>query len=140
MSVSTPAPNKLHTLGPGVLKSTDTALARDFSADVTKVLLNPSNSTDDPITFLDGSEEVTTSTSWTLDATVMDDYTKGGINQWCLEHTGKKIPMEFVPTGGGVSYTFDATITPIGIGGDVKAKNTQDVSWPITNLQPKITP
>lgn len=35
---------KIRTLGPGVLKSTDTTLTRDFSADVTKVMLNPSNS------------------------------------------------------------------------------------------------
>lgn len=133
---TTTTTKKPRTLGPGVLKSTDTSLARDFSADVTKVLLNPSNSTDDPVNFLDGSQELNTTTSWTLEATVMDDYTAGGINNWCLEHGGQTIPMRFVPSSDGeVAYQFDATVTPIGIGGDVKAKNTQDISWPITNLQ-----
>ncbi len=128
---------KIRTLGPGVLKSTDPTNARDLSADVTKVMLNPSNSSDDAVNFLDGSSEVNTTTSWTLDATVMDDYTPGGINQWCLDNAGKTIPMRFIPTSGagGNAYAFDATVTPIGIGGDVKAKNTQDISWPITNLQ-----
>lgn len=128
---------KIRTLGPGVLKSTDSTLTRDFSADVTKVMLNPSNSSDDAVNFLDGSSEVNTTTSWTLDATVMDDYTQGGINDWCLANAGKKIPMQFKPTNDtkGMTYTFDATVTPIGIGGDVKAKNTQEISWPISNLQ-----
>lgn len=129
---------KIRTLGPGVLQSTDSTLARDLSADVTKVLLNPSNSTDDPINFLDGSQEINTTTSWNLEATVMDDYTQGGINNWCLVNAGKKIAMQFKPTTDttAMGYTFDATIMPIGIGGDVKAKNTQDISWPVTNLQP----
>ena len=128
---------KIRTLGPGVLKSTDSTLTRDFSADVTKVMLNPSNSSDDPVNFLDGSQEINTTTSWTLDATVMDDYTAGGINNWCLVNAGKKIAMQFKPTTDTtvMGYTFDATITPIGIGGDVKAKNTQEISWPISNLQ-----
>ena len=128
---------KIRTLGPGVLKSTDTTLTRDFSADVTKVMLNPSNSSDDPVNFLDGTQEINTTTSWTLDATVMDDYTTGGINNWCLANAGKKIAMQFKPTNDTtvMGYTFDATITPIGIGGDVKAKNTQEISWPISNLQ-----
>lgn len=131
--------NKLRTLGPGVLKSTDTSLVRDFSADVTKVLLNPSNSTDDPINFLDGSQEINTTTSWNLEATVMDDYTKEGINAWCLANAGKQVAMQYQPvsatSSNAMGYTFTATIMPIGIGGDVKAKNTQDISWPVTNLQ-----
>ncbi len=128
---------KIRTLGPGVLKSTDSTLTRDFSADVTKVTLNPSNSSDDPVNFLDGSQEINTTTSWTLDATVMDDYTQGGINNWCLVNAGKKIAMQFKPTNDttAMGYTFEATVTPIGIGGDVKAKNTQEISWPISNLQ-----
>lgn len=137
MATTTTTPSKIRTLGPGVLKSTDTNLTRDFSADVTKVLLNPSNSTDDPVSFLDGSQEINTTTSWNLEATTMDDYTKDGINAWCLAHAGETVPMQYQPTkaAGAMGYTFDATIMPIGIGGDVKAKNTQDISWPITNLK-----
>ena len=57
---------KIRTLGPGVLKSTDSKLTIDLSSDVTKVSLTPSNSSDDPINYLDGSQEINTSTSWTL--------------------------------------------------------------------------
>lgn len=128
---------KIRTLGPGVLKSTDTTNTRDFSADVTKVMLNPSNSSDDPVNFLDGSQEINVTSTWNLEATVMDDYVNGGINNWCLTNAGKKIRMQFVPSKetNVMAYEFDATIMPIGIGGDVKAKNTQDISWPISNLQ-----
>lgn len=54
---------KIRTLGPGIFKITDTANGRDFSADLTKAQLNPSNSSDDPTTFLDGSEETNTTTT-----------------------------------------------------------------------------
>ena len=137
MAITTTPTPKIRTLGPGVLKSLDKALTRDFSADVTKVMLNPSNSSDDPVNFLDGSQEINVTSTWNLEATVMDDYTNGGINNWCLMNAGKKIRMQFVPSKetNVMAYEFDATIMPIGIGGDVKAKNTQDISWPISNLQ-----
>lgn len=139
MATTTPTTSaaKMRTLGPGVLKSTDSTLSRDFSADVTKVMLNPSNSSDDPVNFLDGSQEINVTSTWNLEATVMDDYTVGGINNWCMANAGKKVRMQFVPTKetNAMAYEFDATIQPIGIGGDVKAKNTQDISWPVSNLQ-----
>lgn len=128
--------SKIRTLGPGVLKSTDSKLAIDLSSDVTKVSLTPSNSSDDPINYLDGSQEINTSTTWTLECTVQDDYTTGGINNWCLDNAGQTIPMRFVPSyDGEVAYQFDATVTPIGIGGDVKSRPAQELSWPIANLQ-----
>lgn len=137
MATSPTTTTKIRTLGPGVLKSLDTTLTHDFSADVTKIMLNPSNSSDDPVNFLDGSQEINVTSTWNLEATVMDDYTDGGINNWCLMNAGKKIRMQFVPSKekNVMGYEFDATIMPIGIGGDVKAKNTQDISWPISNLQ-----
>lgn len=54
---------KIRTLGPGIFKITDTENGRDFSADLTKAQLNPSNSSDDPTTYLDGSEETNTTTT-----------------------------------------------------------------------------
>lgn len=52
----------IRTLGPGKLTITDTGEGRDFSAQVTKVQLAASNNTDDPINFLDGSQDASTST------------------------------------------------------------------------------
>lgn len=132
---------KIRTLGPGVLKSTDSTLAIDLSSDVTKVALTPSNSSDDPINYLDGSQEINTSTSWTLECTVQDDYTIGGINNWAFTNAGKSVPMQFIPINldtvdqNVTAFTFNATIQPLAFGGDVKAKNSNDLSWPITNLQ-----
>ena len=60
---------KIRTLGPGIFKITDTTNGRDFSADLTKAQLNPSNSSDDPTTYLDGSEETNTTTTWTVSYT-----------------------------------------------------------------------
>ena len=137
----TTAAAKIRTLGPGVLKSTDSTLAIDLSSDVTKVALTPSNNSDDPINYLDGSQEINTSTSWTLECTVQDDYTIGGINNWAFTNAGKSVPMQFIPVNldtvdqNVTAFTFNATIQPLAFGGDVKAKNSNDLSWPITNLQ-----
>lgn len=141
MATTTTPAKKLRTLGPGVLRSTDSTLAIDLSSDVTKVALTPSNSSDDPINYLDGSQEINTSTTWTLECTVQDDYTTGGINNWAFANAGKTVPMQFIPVtkdAGGqnaVAFTFDATVQPLPFGGDVKAKNSNDLSWPITNLK-----
>ena len=67
---------KIRTLGPGIFKITDTENGRDFSADLTKAQLNPSNSSDDPTTYLDGSEETNTTTTWTFEGTVGDDFSE----------------------------------------------------------------
>ena len=108
---------KIRTLGPGIFKITDTANGRDFSADLTKAQLNPSNSSDDPTTFLDGSEETNTTTTWTFD------------------HKGETLPAQFVPNQTGkIQWTFNVTIAPIAIGGDVKSKNTNDLSFAVTNV------
>lgn len=143
MATTTPTTTaaKIRTLGPGVLKSTDSKLTIDLSSDVTKVSLTPSNSSDDPINYLDGSQEINTSTSWTLECTVQDDYTLGSINNWAFSNAGKSVPMQFIPVNAAagdqnaLAFTFNATIQPLAFGGDVKAKNSNDLSWPITNLQ-----
>lgn len=62
------------TLGPGKLTITDTESGRDFSAEVTKVQLVASNNTDDPINFLDGSQDTSSSTDWTLEGTIVDNF------------------------------------------------------------------
>lgn len=35
---------------------------------------------------------------------------------------------------GKIQWTFNVTIAPIAIGGDVKAKNTNDLSFAVTNV------
>jgi len=93
---------KIRTLGAGKLNITDTTNARDFSGDVIKAQLVASNSSEDPVNFLDGSQETSTTTTWTLE---------------------------------GIKWTGNVEISPVSMGGDVKSKNTNDFSFPVTNLQ-----
>lgn len=126
---------KIRTLGPGIFKITDTSDGRDFSADLTKAQLNPSNSSDDPTTYLDGSEETNTTTTWTFEGTVGDDFSDTGLAVWLFDHKGETLPAQFVPNKTSkIQWTFNVTIAPIAIGGDVKAKNTNDLSLAVTNV------
>ena len=72
------------TLGPGKLTITDTGTGRDFSAEVTKVQLVASNNTDDPINFLDGSQDTSSSTDWTLEGTIVDNFDTDNLANWCF--------------------------------------------------------
>lgn len=102
---------------------------------MTKAQLNPSNSSDDPTTYLDGSEETNTTTTWTFEGTVGDDFSADGLAVWLFDHKGETLPAQFVPnTNGKIQWTFNVTIAPIAIGGDVKSKNTNDLSFAVTNV------
>lgn len=128
--------SKVRTLGPGSFNITDTKNGRDFSADLTKAQLNPSNSSDDPTTYLDGSQEANTSTTWTMEGTIGDDFSANGLSVWCFDHANETLPFEFVPNKtGAIKWTGDVTVTPVAVGGDVKSKNTNDFSFPVTNLK-----
>lgn len=128
--------SKVRTLGPGSFNITDEKNGRDFGADLTKAQLNPSNSSDDPTTYLDGSQEANTSTTWTMEGTIGDDFSAEGLSVWCFDHANETLPFEFVPNKtGAIKWTGDVTVTPVGVGGDVKSKNTNDFSFPVTNLK-----
>lgn len=95
--------SKVRTLGPGSFNITDEKSGRDFSADLTKAQLNPSNSSDDPTTYLDGSQEANTSTTWTMEGTIGDDFSTDGLSVWCFDHANETLPFEFVPNKTGPS-------------------------------------
>jgi len=137
--MATTTTGKVRTLGPGSLKITTSSgsggTSKDFSADLVKVQLVPSNSSDDPTTYLDGSVETNTDTTWTLEGTIVDDFSQDGAATWFFDNAGNTYEFTFIPaTAGAVQWKGKATITPIGIGGDVKAKNQQDISLPVTDL------
>ena len=85
---------KIRTLGEGKLNITDTTNARDFSGDVTKAQLVASNSSEDPVNFLDGSQETSTTTTWTLEGTIGDDFGSDSLSLWCFDHAGETLPFE----------------------------------------------
>lgn len=126
----------IRTLGPGKLTITDKVKGRDFSAQVTKVQLAASNNTDDPINFLDGSQDTSTSTDWTLEGTIVDDFDADNLSAWCFDHAGEQMPFEWVPNAKGkIKWTGNVNVSAVSIGGDVKSKNTNDFSFPVTDLR-----
>lgn len=134
------ATSKIRTLGPGslVIGSTggSTGTTRDFSADITNVTLTPSADSDDPINYLDGTQEAAEPTiTWELAFTVQDDYTKDGAAVWLFDHQGEQLHAIFTPNkGGDTKWTMDVVIVPIAIGGDVKSKPTNDVTLTATGV------
>lgn len=66
---------------------------------------------------------------------VGDDFSEDGLAVWLFDHKGETLPAQFVPnTNGKIQWTFNVTIAPIAIGGDVKSKNTNDLSFAVTNV------
>ena len=131
------ADNKVRTLGPGQLVIGDDTDSQKFDVDCTKTSLTPKADTDDADEFLDGHTESGAQTvSWTLDTTVKEDFSKDGIQAWCFKHSGETTPFKFIPNSKGtLAFQGDVLIAPIGIGGDVKKRNDQDVSFTATNVK-----
>ena len=65
-----------------------------------------------------------------------DDFSEDGLAVWLFDHKGETLPAQFVPnkTAGKIQWTFNVTIAPIAIGGDVKSKNTNDLSFAVTGV------
>ena len=63
------------------------------------------------------------------------DFSEDGLAVWLFDHKGETLPAQFVPnTKGNIQWTFNVTIAPIAIGGDVKSKNTNNLSFAVTNV------
>lgn len=131
--------DKTRTLGPGSLKIGESDAQQNFSADVTNVTLTPDTSTDDTINYLDGSSEAgAQTTSWTLEGNIKEDYSMNGVQVWCLHHASETMPFEFIPSNkGGLKLTGNLTVSPVGFGGDVKAKNDISFSFACDNVEPQ---
>lgn len=127
------------TLGPGSLTISIGGESRDLSVDTTKTAITPSTDSPDPTTYLDGHQESgAQTTTYTLDATVGDDFTMEGFAVWAFKNAGKEGTFEFIPNKdeGKVKWTGKVTPQPIAVGGDVKSNNANDISWPATDVEP----
>ena len=120
-------------LGPGSLAIGETASVRQIASDLTKITITPSTDSEDDTPMLDGSNETgADTTTWEMGFTAMDKYTLDSLIVWANTNAGKELPFVFTPNSeaelvvGGV-----VKVRPIGLGGDVKKKNTNDVTWPI---------
>lgn len=127
-------------LGPGRLEFGDTGSLMDFSCQVTSVTVSMEPDREDPTPTLCGESLIgETSYSATLEATLVQDLAESGIVAWSWEHRGKEMPVVFVPnTAAGAEIAGNITVDPISIGGDIKVRNTSDISWEFTG-EPSLT-
>ncbi|KFI52627.1 hypothetical protein [Bifidobacterium biavatii] len=127
----------VRTLGPGSLKIGATGSERDFSADVINTALEPSTSSEDNDNFLDGHTEGGSQTeSWTLTGTIKEDFSTGGVQAWCLAHSGETMPFTWIPnTDGSLKLTGSLIVSSIKFGGDVKTKNSNDFSFTAFDIE-----
>lgn len=122
------------TLGPGSLTVGVPASSREWGGECSKAALVPSTSSEDALAMLDGSEISGEDTNtWALEVTVTDNFDFDSLQNFCIANAGKELPFVWVPNNdGGSSYSGTVKIRPIKIGGDVKKKNTNDVSMPLS--------
>ncbi|SDH16140.1 hypothetical protein SAMN04515691_2986 [Leifsonia sp. 98AMF] len=121
------------TLGPGSLKIGETGSSREWAGDLTKTSLSPDTSSEDPIPLLDGSNlDGEDTTAWTLGGTLVDDFDLDSLQAFALENAGKLLPFVWTPNDAATAdFSGVIKIRPIGWGGDVKKKNTQDFEFPL---------
>lgn len=124
-------PVRSTTLGPGVLELGEVGTLMDFSCQVTAVTVSVEADRDDPTPTLCGDNLVgETSYNGTLEATIVQDLDRDGVVAWSWEHKGLTVPVRFIPNQvTGAEITGSVVVDPISIGGDVKVRNTSDVSW-----------
>lgn len=126
--------------GPGTLEFGETGSLKDFSCQVTSVTVSMEPDREDPTPTLCGDNLVGES-SYTaeLEATLVQDLTATGIVAWSWEHRGQELPFTFIPnTAAGMTITGRVIVDPISIGGDVKKRNTSDVTYSIVG-EPDMT-
>ena len=121
-----------HTLGPGSLLLGD-APGSEFSVACTAVTLEPSVDTDDDLVVLSGDTLPGEDTfTWSLNATLLQSYSVGGLTDWLFDHRGEVVPFTFTPrTSHGRAWTGEVKVRPMSVGGDVKTRNTSDVEFPL---------
>lgn len=122
-----------NSLGPGTLTLGETGTERQFAAHTTATSLVPSYSDGDVLNLLDGSQErENDEETWTLDGTIRQQLEADALEDWCLTNANTDVPFTFTPNNSvSKSYTGTCRIRAVNIGGDVKAKNTSDFSFPV---------
>lgn len=122
---------KSTVLGPGVLEFGETGSLMDFTTQVTAATVSMEPDRDDPIPTLSGDNLVGEATyAAELEATLVQDLSESGIIAWSWEHKGETLPVRFIPnSAAGLTVTGSVIIDPISIGGDVKVRNTSDVTY-----------
>lgn len=130
-----------YKMGPGTLVLGEVGSEQDISCQITTARLTPNKNQEDAVSTLCGDSipgEV--DYTWSLNATMLQDLTTGGINEWSMTNAGTEQPFTFTPnTTLGASVTGTIVVDPLAIGGDVKSRPTAEVEWSVVG-QPALTP
>lgn len=131
---------KAQKLGPGSLKLGETGTDLDLSCQMTEVRITWDTDEGDSVSVLCGDTIPGDDTyTATLEGTVMQDFSAGGVIDYSWSNKGAVVPVEFVPTTGNAEVRGRVKITPIDMGGEVNKKNDSDLSWVFVG-EPEFTP
>jgi len=125
-----------YKMGPGTLTLGSGPL--DVTAQITKFTVEADESvdTEDAIDVLSGeqiAEEETASYKWKATGTALqDELADSGFVAYTWDNMGVTVAFKFIPaTSLGRKVTGNLRVVPLAIGGDVKKRNTSDLSWSI---------
>lgn len=128
-----------HKLGPGVLTFGAGPLAAEAQATKVVVEFEENLETQDAIPVLSGEElpeEETASYKAKLTATFLqDNLAAAGLIAYSWTNAGVEVPCRFVPNNT-LDREINGTVVimPINVGGDVKKRNTSDVTFRFIGL------
>ena len=124
-------------LGPGTL--TLGAAPIDFSCQVAALALVPTPEEGEATaTLCDPDPLPDVSTSWTMDGTVLQDFSDpNGFQKWCFDNDNTEQDFVFVPNTdiGPPTFTGKVKVTAVQIGGEVGEPVTVDFSWAASEIQ-----
>lgn len=124
-------------LGPGQLAFGAPGDAQEFGTRVKSAKLTPEVEEGDELTVLSGDTVTDESdVKWTLEGDLYDDYSAESLAIWCLENNGERLTFTFKPrTDQVLTASGNAIIRPIGIGGEVKERNTNSFKFTCTDVK-----
>lgn len=113
-----------------------TAPGTEFGCQETNVRITPEhNESGDTVETLCGDTlTASTTTSWTLNGTAIQDWdapTGTSLVQYSWAHDGETVDFVWKPNAGSTSFTGKVTVRALELGGDVNTRITTDFSWPM---------
>lgn len=119
---------RIQKVGPGELSFGEVGSEIDIACQITSAELKPDVDQEDDQPVLCGDIVPGARTyTWTLNASLFQDWRAKGINAFSIENKGKQVPFTYEPdSDDGVMISGNVVIDPLSIGGDVESRATAD--------------
>ncbi|MEU3475350.1 hypothetical protein [Rhodococcus sp. NPDC006774] len=132
-----PPKRPIHTLGPGSLVINAPgggSVALDISCQISNLVISAKGDSEDPTPTLCGGAVAGARTyAWTMAGAVFQDVQADGLIDWTWRNAGAETGFTFIPdTTGQAKVTGTVMVDPVGLGGDVKKRNTSEFEWNIS--------